>query len=66
MSDPNLIELRGDLEREFVDVLDALAKATRRSRTEVWMQAVRDFCRHEIHKANLVVRLSRREGIDRD
>lgn len=58
----DLIELRGDLEREYVDVLDALAKATRRSRTEIWLKAVKEFCRDELHKASLVTRLSRRDG----
>ena len=44
-------------------LLDALAKATRRSRTEIWLKAVKEFCRDEMHKATLVNRLSRRDGM---
>lgn len=56
------VELRGDVDREIVDVLDAVAKAKRRSRMEVVEQALREWADGKLHESTLVVRLSRGKG----
>jgi hypothetical protein len=66
MGDPSKVELRGDVEREIVDVLDAVAKAKRRSRMEVVEQALREWADGKKHESTLVVRLTRGQGSNRE
>lgn len=60
MNEP--VEIRADLEREYSDVIDAVAKAKGISRTQMVLSILRDWSRDKVHEANLVVRLSRRNG----
>lgn len=60
--DPSLVELRGDVSREVIDVIDAVAKAKRRSRMEIVELVLREWADAKRHESTLVLRLSRREG----
>jgi predicted transcriptional regulator len=62
MADLGKVELRGDIERDIVDVLDAVAKAKRRSRMEVVEMALREWSESKKHESTLVVRLTRGQG----
>jgi hypothetical protein len=66
MSDPGRVELRGDVDRDIVDVLDAVAKAKRRSRMEVAEEALREWADSKKHESTLVVRVTRVDGTTRE
>lgn len=66
VSDPGRVELRGDIDRDVVDVLDAVAKAKRRSRMEVVEQALKEWADGKVHESTLVVRLTRNQGSKRE
>jgi predicted transcriptional regulator len=66
MADLGKVELRGDIERDIIDVLDAVAKAKRRSRMEVVEQALREWADGKLHESTLVVRLARGQGSKRE
>lgn len=62
VNDSARVELRGDIDRDIVDVLDAVAKAKRRSRMEVAEQALKEWAESKRHESTLVVRLTRVQG----
>lgn len=62
MADLGKVELRGDVDREIIDVLDAVAKAKRRSRMEVVEQALKEWADGKVHESILVTRLARGQG----
>lgn len=66
VSDPGRVELRGDIDRDVVDVLDAVAKAKRRSRMEVVELALKEWAEGKVHESTLVVRLTRGHGNKRE
>lgn len=62
MSDP--VELRGDCNRDVVDIIDAVAKARRMNRTQVWLEVVEQWAKEKVHEATLVTRMARGKGSD--
>lgn len=66
VGDLGRVELRGDIDRDVVDVLDAVAKAKRRSRMEVVEQALKEWADGKVHESTLVVRLARGHGTKRE
>lgn len=66
MNDLGKVELRGDVDRDIVDVLDAVAKAKRRSRMEIVEMALREWADSKFHESTLVVRLTRGQGNKRE
>ncbi len=62
-ADPSRVELRGDIDRDVADVLDAVAKARRVSRMEVVAAVLGEWAKDKLHESTLVLRLARREGM---
>lgn len=62
MAEP--VELRGDCNRDVVDIIDAVAKARRLTRTQVWLGVVEQWAKETVHEATLVTRLARGKGSD--
>lgn len=65
MSDPNdpFVELRGDVLREHVDVIDAVAQSIPgASRTSVLRDIIAEWVQREIHRATLVCRVTQGNG----
>ena len=58
----NKIELRGTVNRDITDVLDAVAMARGCSRMDVVEEVLAEWMAKKIHESTLVLRLSRREG----
>lgn len=58
------VEIRVDLEREYSDVIDAVAKAKGISRTQMALHILREWSREKVHESTLVVRLTRRNGVE--
>lgn len=61
MAEP--VEIRVDLEREYSDVIDAVAKAKGISRTQIVLKILREWSEEKVHESTLVLRLAKREGI---
>ena len=62
MSDP-FVEVRGDVLREHVDIIDAVAHAIPgASRTSVLREIIAEWCEREIHRSTLVQRVARGNG----
>jgi len=62
MADP-FVELRGDVLREHVDIMDAVAQATPgASRMSVLRVIIEEWCEREIHRSTLVQRVARCNG----
>lgn len=63
MPDP-FIELRGDVPREFVDTLDAVASARGNgaNRMTILREILADWHRKKLHEATLVARVNRGKG----
>jgi len=59
------VELRGDIEREIVDVLDAVAMSTGISRIDLAEQILKEWADKKIHEATLVVRVVGSKGSTR-
>lgn len=52
------VELRGDVLREHVDIIDAIVQATPgASRVSVLRQIVAEWAEREVHKSSLVMRV---------
>jgi hypothetical protein len=60
MAEP--VEIRCDLEREYSDVIDAVAKAKGISRTQMTLMILREWSREKVHESTLVLRLARSHG----
>lgn len=58
----HLIELRGEIEREIVDVLDAIASAEQSNRMVVLRRWLRERADLEVTRATMILRVRRREG----
>ena len=56
-ADP-FVELRGEILREHVDIIDAIVQATPgASRVSVLRQIVAEWAEREVHKSSLVMRV---------
>jgi hypothetical protein len=54
-----LVEIRGEIPREHVDVIDAVAMATPgASRMSVLREIVAQWCERELHRATMVYRVA--------
>ena len=62
MATPDLIEIRGEIDRELVDVIDAIASAEHSNRMSVLRQWIRDRAETELHRATLIVRVAGNNG----
>jgi hypothetical protein len=63
MSADPFVELRGEVLREHVDVLDAVAQATPgASRMSVLREIISEWVQHEKHRAMLVNRVTQGNG----
>jgi hypothetical protein len=62
----DLIDVRCKVTEESNQVLEAHARATNIDKSEVIRQVLHEWALREIHKATLVTRLTRREGIATD
>lgn len=59
----HLIEIRGDVPRELIDVLDAVAQATPgASRMSVLRDVLREWVDRKCHEASLIQRVRRGNG----
>lgn len=64
MADP-FIEVRGEILREHVDIIDAVVQATPgASRMSVLREIIGEWVEHELHRAMLVTRVRRGNGIE--
>lgn len=63
--DGPVVELRGDIEREIVDVLDAVSSHLRITRMELVEKVLRRWADDKLHESRLVVRVSRGNGSSR-
>lgn len=62
-NDDPFVELRGDVLQEHVDVLDAVAQASPgANRMTVLRDILAEWCEREIHRATVVLRVSRGKG----
>ena len=61
-SDSPKVELRGDVERDVVDVLDAVSAARRISRMELVSEILSVWADAKVHESMMVQRVTRREG----
>lgn len=61
---PDIVELRGDIPREFVDTLDAVANARGNgcNRMTILREILAEWHRKKLHEASLVVRVNRSKG----
>jgi hypothetical protein len=59
-----LVELRGDVPREFVDTLDAVAGARGNgaNRMTILREILAEWHRRKLHEATLVARVNRGKG----
>ena len=63
-ADEPYVELRGDVLREHIDVIDAVAHATPgASRSSVVRQIIAAWVEAEIHRSTVVLRVARHNGI---
>lgn len=62
--DAERVELRGDVDREVADVLDAvwMARKEFRSRADLVEVILRQWADERIHESNMVQRVTRRDG----
>lgn len=60
----DLVELRGDIPREFVDTLDAVASARGNgcNRMTILREILAEWHRKKLHEASLIVRVNRGKG----
>jgi hypothetical protein len=64
MSTDPFVEVRGDIPREHVDVMDAVVQATPgASRMSVLREIIAEWVGHEKHRAMLVTRVMQGNGI---
>jgi hypothetical protein len=64
--DRESVELRGDIDRDTCDVIDAVAKAKRLTRTQTVAMILSDWAVEKRHEATLVTRLTRGNGSGRE
>lgn len=58
------VELRGMVDREIVDVLDAVSTARRMARNELAELVLREWARGVVHESILIQRVTRGNGSD--
>lgn len=60
----HLVELRGDVPREFIDTLDATAAARGNgaNRMTILREILADWHRRKLHEATLILRVNRGKG----
>jgi hypothetical protein len=61
MSEP--VEIRADLDREYSDVIDAVAKAKGISRTQMALFILKEWAVQREHESMMVGRLTRGKGV---
>lgn len=61
MAEP--VEIRVDLDREYSDVIDAVAKAKNISRSQVVLKILREWSEEKVHESMMVQRLTRSNGL---
>lgn len=61
-ADDGLVELRGEVPRDLIDVIDAVAAAERTNRMSVLRSVLREWADREVHRSTLVLRVRRRNG----
>lgn len=59
------VELRGDIEREIVDVLDAVAMHHQISRIDLVEQILKEWTDRKVHECTLVMRVAGTKGSSR-
>jgi len=57
------VEIRVDLDRQYSDVIDAVAKARSISRTQMCLQILKEWSEQKRHERTLVHRLTRVTGV---
>ena len=57
------VEIRADLDREYSDVIDAVAKAKGISRTQMALSILKDWAVQREHESIMVQRLTRGKGV---
>lgn len=63
MASDHLIELRGEIPRDLIDVIDAVVAATPgANRMSVVREILSDWCERKIHEASLIQRVRRGNG----
>lgn len=62
MANPDLVELRGEIDRDLIDVLDAVAQAEASNRMTVLRRWIRERADSEIHRAMMIMRVRRGKG----
>lgn len=62
MSDIHKVELRGEIDRQIIDVLDAVSKAKRISRMEMVAIVLDQWAKDKVHESNLIQSLTRDHG----
>lgn len=61
-ADDGLIELRGEIPRDLIEVLDAVATAERTNRMAVLRTILREWADREVHRSTLILRVRKRNG----
>ena len=56
------VEIRVDLDRQYSDVVDAVAKARNISRTQMCLQILKEWSEQKRHESMMVQRLTRING----
>lgn len=61
-ADDGLVELRGEIPRELIDVIDAVASAERSNRMTVLRSILREWADREVHRSTLILRVRKGNG----
>lgn len=59
------VELRGDIERGIIDVLDAVAMHRQISRVELVEEILKEWTDRKVHECTLVMRIANPKGSSR-
>lgn len=62
MGDEDLVDVRTKLDAETNRVLDAVAHATGRDKSAIVREVMAEWAKQEVHKATVIVRLTRGKG----
>ena len=58
----SLVELRGDIPRELIDVIDAVAMAEKSNRMTVVRKILGEWVEEQVHRSTLILRIRRGNG----
>ena len=59
-----MVDARTKLDEETHRILDAIALATGRDKSAIIREVMAVWCKEEVHKATLLLRMVERKGID--